>query len=75
MEKQRVQMKGVLPWLVRWACHAGTGDFCSALAALFDTVQNIFLLTVHCFNAFVPIAQQAGQAVMLGGLSLMFLCL
>jgi len=30
----RAQMKGVLPWLVRWACHAGTRDFCSALVAL-----------------------------------------
>jgi hypothetical protein len=31
---QRVQMKGVLPWLVRWACRAGTREFCSALPAL-----------------------------------------
>ncbi len=29
-----------------------------------------FFLTVHCFNSFVPIAQQAGQAVVLGRLSL-----
>jgi hypothetical protein len=35
-------MKGVLPWLVRWACRAGTRDFCSALAAEVDPVQNIF---------------------------------
>jgi hypothetical protein len=27
-------MKGVLSWLVFRACRAGTGDFCSALAAL-----------------------------------------
>jgi hypothetical protein len=34
-------------------------------------VQDIFvLLTVHYFNAFVPIAQQAGQAAVLGRLSL-----
>ncbi len=39
--------KGVLPWLVRWACRAGTRDFCPALAALVSTVQNIF--TVHYF--------------------------
>jgi hypothetical protein len=30
----RVQMKGVIPMLVPWACSAGTRDFCSALAAL-----------------------------------------
>ncbi len=39
---QRVQMKGVLPWLFRWACAAGTRDFCPALAALIGPVQNIF---------------------------------
>jgi hypothetical protein len=63
-------MKGVLPWLVRWARRAGTGDFCSTFAALVSPVENIFFLTVHYFNYFVPIAQQAGQAAMLGRLSL-----
>jgi hypothetical protein len=24
-------MKGVLPWLVRWACRASTRDFCPCL--------------------------------------------
>ncbi len=67
MRTQRVQIKGVLRWLVRWA---GTRDFCPALAALVGTVQNIFFLTVHYFNLFVPIAQQPGQAVVLGRLSL-----
>ncbi len=33
-------------------------------------VQTIFVLTVHYFNAFVPIAQQAWQAAGLGRLSL-----
>jgi hypothetical protein len=56
-------MKGVLPWLVRWARHAGTGDFCPALAALVGPVLNILLLTVHYFTSIVPIAQQAVQAV------------
>jgi hypothetical protein len=70
MGTQRVQMKGVLPLLVCWACRAGTRDFCSALAALVSTVQNIFFLTVHYFNYFVPIAQHAGQAAVLGRLSL-----
>jgi len=35
-------MKGVLPWLIYWACNADTRDFCSVLAALVGTVQNIF---------------------------------
>ncbi len=33
-------------------------------------IQNIFFLTVHYFKSFVPIAQQAGQAVVSGRLSL-----
>jgi hypothetical protein len=70
MGTQRVQMKGVLPWLVHWSCRVGSKDFCSALAALVDPVQNIFFLTVHYFNDFDPIAQQSGQAAMLGRLSL-----
>jgi hypothetical protein len=70
MKTQRVQMKGVLPQLFDWACRAGTRDFCPALAALVGPVQNIFFLTVHYFHSFVPIAQQAGQAVGLGRLSL-----
>ncbi len=71
MGTQRVQVKGVLPWLIHWACRAGTRDFCSALAALVSLVQNIFFLSAHYFNAFyVPIAQQAGPAAVLGRLSL-----
>ncbi len=42
MVTQRVEMKGVLPWLVRWACPAGTWDFCPALASLVGLVQTIF---------------------------------
>jgi hypothetical protein len=42
----------------------------SALAALVGPVQNVFFLTVHYFNAFVLAAQQAGQAAVLGRLSL-----
>ncbi len=60
METQRVQMKGVIPWLVRWACHAGTRDFCPAPAALVGPVQNIFSLTIHYFTSFDPIAHHAG---------------
>ncbi len=69
METQRVQIKGVLLWLVRWGCAADTRDFCPAFAALVDPVQNLFFLTVHYFNSLVPIAQQAGQAAVLGRLS------
>jgi hypothetical protein len=65
-----VQMKGVLPWLVSWALRAGTREFCPALVALVGPVQNIFFLTVHYFNSFVPIVQQTGQAVVRGRLSL-----
>jgi hypothetical protein len=39
---QKVQMKGIIPWLVRWACRAGASDFCSALAALFGPVTKYF---------------------------------
>jgi hypothetical protein len=65
MGTQRVQMKGVFPWLVRWTCRPSTRDLRPALAALVGTVQYIFFLTVHYFNSFVPIAQQAGQAAVL----------
>jgi hypothetical protein len=62
MGTQRVQMKGVLSWSVRWAWGAGTRDFCSALAALVGPVQNIISTPYTIYiNSFVPIAQQAGQ--------------
>jgi hypothetical protein len=60
-------MKGVLPWLVRWACRADTIDFCPALVI---PGQNIRFLAAHLFTLLVPIAQQPGHAVVLGGLSL-----
>jgi hypothetical protein len=60
-------MKGVLPGLVRWDVVPVQQFF--FLASLIGPVQNIFFLTVHYFNAFAPIAQQAGQAVVLGRLS------
>jgi hypothetical protein len=59
-------MKGVLPWLNRWAPCAGTRDFCLTLVAAVGPVQSMFFFTVHYFSSFVPIAQQAGQAVVLG---------
>jgi hypothetical protein len=66
-------MKG---WLVHKACRAGTRALCLELAAPVGPLQNTFFLTVHYFNLFVPIVQQAGQAAMLGRLfHSMFLCL
>jgi hypothetical protein len=71
MGTQRVLMKEVLPWFVRWARCAGKKDFCPALAALVGPAQNIFFpLRTLFFTLFVPIAQQAGQAVVPGRLSL-----
>ncbi len=67
---QRVQMKGGLSWLVSWALRASTRDLRLALAALVGPVQSTFILTMHHFNLLVPIAQHAGQAVVLGHLSL-----
>jgi hypothetical protein len=60
-------------WSVCWAHSADTRDF-FALAAQVGLVQNMFLLIVHYFSSFVPIAQQARKAVVLGHLSLS-LCL
>ncbi len=57
-------MKQVLPW----TCYASIRDFCSALAASAQ-YKKLFLI-VHYFNAFVPVAQQAGQASVPGRLSL-----
>jgi hypothetical protein len=54
-------MKGVLPWLVCWAFR-DYKRFCSALASLVGSVLQYFI-------AFVPIAQQSGQAALLGRLS------
>ncbi len=42
MGSQGVHMKGVHPWLVRWAHLAGTGDFCPALSALVGPCTNYF---------------------------------
>ncbi len=70
VETENGDSKSTNDWLVRLACRAGTRTFCSALAALVGAVQNIFFLSVHYFNSCVLIAQQVGQAVVLGRLSL-----
>jgi hypothetical protein len=63
MGTQRVQMKGVPPWLVRWAYRAGTIDFCSALDALAGPIQNFFLLFRTLFHFICPhrLASWAGS--------------
>jgi hypothetical protein len=55
--------------LVLWARLAGTRDFYPSFAALVGPVQNILFLA-HFITFCVPIAQQPGQAVVLGRLSL-----
>ncbi len=64
----RVQMKGVLPWLVCGARHSGTRDFYPALAALVTSVQNIFPHS-RLFQFMCP-HRTSGQAVVQGRLSL-----
>jgi hypothetical protein len=66
MGTQRVHMKGILSWLVRWTFM----DFYPALAALGSPVQSIFFspYTIHCVC--VQIDQQPGQAVVQDRLSL-----
>jgi hypothetical protein len=53
-------IKGVLPWLVRWARRIRKIDLCPALAALVSPVQNIIFLTAHFLTLLVPIAQKPG---------------
>ncbi len=67
MGTQRVQMKGVLLWLVRWAYRAGTKYFCPALAALIGPVQNISFpyTTLPYFILFVPMLSTVHWTVFL----------
>jgi hypothetical protein len=64
MGTQRVQMKGVRPWLVRWARRVATRDFYPALAALVSPVQNIFFPHRALFQFMFPHrrATWAGQS-------------
>ena len=67
-------MKGVLPWLVRWARLArrgGTRKLYPALAALVSPVQKFFPHhTLFQYTVCVSIAQQPGQVVVQGRLPL-----
>ncbi len=58
------------PSLVCWARRAGRRDFYPAFGALVSPEQNILFPTAHFFILSVPTAQQAGQAVVPGRLSL-----
>ncbi len=69
MGTQRVKIKGVRLWLIRWACRVSTRDFCSALDDL-SALYKIFFPPVHYLNFFVSIAQHARQADVVGRLSL-----
>jgi hypothetical protein len=59
MGTQRIKVKGVFPWMARWARFAGTRDFCPALVAVVGPGQNMFFLAVHYLFSFAYIAQQA----------------
>ncbi len=55
MGTQRVQMKGVLPWLVCWACRAGTRDFVQSW--LLQSAQyKIFLSSRTLFQIVCPLS-------------------
>jgi hypothetical protein len=54
-----------------FSCRAGTRDICSAMVALRPS-KNIFS-SPYTISTFVPIDQQAGQADVLGRLSLVSL--
>ncbi len=53
-----VHIKGVLPWLVRWA--RGTIDFCPASVAVVSPVKNIIFLTTPLISPQRP-ATWAGR--------------
>jgi hypothetical protein len=64
-----VHVKEALPWLVHWALQAITKDICLGCSSQPSTKYIIFR-TAHFFTLLVPNAQQAGQSVVLGRLSL-----
>jgi hypothetical protein len=49
MGAQRVEMRGILTWSVRWTRRAGTIDFCLALAALVSQYKILFS-SPHTFH-------------------------
>jgi hypothetical protein len=72
MLTQGVHNKGVLSSLVRFACRAGTRDFCPVC---YSRPRTKYLFTRRTLFHFIfPIVQQAGHAVVLRRLSL-YMCL
>jgi hypothetical protein len=67
-------MKEILPWLVRWACRAGTRDFCSALGRSGRPSINNFSSPYGNSICLSPYRLASWQAVVLGRLSLI-MCL
>ncbi len=70
MGTQRVQMKDVLPWLVRWAFMPVQETFILPRLLWSAQYKIFFSAPYTIFNLCVPIAQQPGQAVVPGHLSL-----
>jgi hypothetical protein len=64
-----VHMKKAIPWLVRWARSADTRDFVLPWK-LWSASTKYFFLAANYFTLFVSIAQQPGQAVVPGFVSL-----
>ncbi len=71
METQKVQIKGVLPWFSFVGLVVPVQEtFVLPWLLWSDQYNKFFPPTVHYFNLCVPIAQQPGQAVVQGRLSL-----
>ncbi len=56
---KRTNEREPFPWLVRWACRAGTRDFCSALAAIAGPDPNIFFSSPYTVS--VPLSQSPSK--------------
>jgi hypothetical protein len=57
-------------WMIHWARRAGTRDFYPGFASLVCPVQNMFSSPYTISIYVAPFAQQPGQAVVQGRLSL-----
>jgi hypothetical protein len=80
MGSRKSTNEGVLSWLVRWACHAGTRDFCLALAALVGPVQIFFpspyIISIHLTPSPSKLSRQScGVACLLMYVSGLVVCL
>ncbi len=75
-DSKNTNEKAVLPWLGCWVLSRRLRVIfvLPRLLYIVGPAQKLFFLAVHYLNSFVHIAQQAGQAVVPGRLSLS-LCL